>query len=268
MGCVPAARAVRTRGMIHSGLVSVTFRKRSPGEVIALVKQAGLRGIEWGGDAHVPPGELGRAREVRELTAEAGLAVAAYGSYYKAGQSEDDGLPFARVLETAAELGAPAVRVWAGAAGSETTGDDARWRVITDSRRIATEAARAGIRVSFEYHNGTLTDTNESASRLLVEADHPNLLMGWQPAVGRGAEECLEGLRAVRPRLGNVHVFHWGATPDDRRPLAEGGTVWRRYLEEIARAPGDRYALLEFVAGDAPEAFLRDAGTLRLLLEV
>ncbi|MET0262082.1 MAG: sugar phosphate isomerase/epimerase, partial [Rariglobus sp.] len=74
--------------MIYPGLVSVTFRKLSPNEVAGLVKKAGLKGIEWGGDIHVPHGDLARAREVRELTLEHGLKTAAYGSYYRAGQSE------------------------------------------------------------------------------------------------------------------------------------------------------------------------------------
>ena len=43
---------------------------------------------------------------------EAGLAIAAYGSYYRV--EHDDPAPFEPVLATAVELGAPTVRVWAG----------------------------------------------------------------------------------------------------------------------------------------------------------
>src|SRR6185312_13188931 len=100
--------------MISPGLVSITFRALTPAEVIALARQAGLRGIEWGGDIHVPHGNGARAREVKEMTAEAGLTVAAYGSYYRAGQADSSGLTFDAVLETALELGAPLIRVWAG----------------------------------------------------------------------------------------------------------------------------------------------------------
>ena len=49
----------------------------------------------------MPHGNLVRAREVRQLTLDAGLTVAAYGSYYKVNKSETDGLRFATVLETA-----------------------------------------------------------------------------------------------------------------------------------------------------------------------
>jgi 3-dehydroshikimate dehydratase len=46
--------------MIHPGLVSVTFRKLTPVEVAGLVKKGGLKSIEWGGDIHVPHGDLAR----------------------------------------------------------------------------------------------------------------------------------------------------------------------------------------------------------------
>ncbi|MCU0793379.1 MAG: sugar phosphate isomerase/epimerase [Opitutaceae bacterium] len=104
--------------MIHPGLVSITFRKLSPVEIVGLVRKAGLRGIEWGGDVHAPHGDIGRAREVRALTEDAGLKVAAYGSYYRAGWSEANGLSFKHVLDSAVELGAPTIRVWPGNKGS------------------------------------------------------------------------------------------------------------------------------------------------------
>src|SRR3954469_7051647 len=103
---------------LRTGLVSVTFRPLSPQHVVELVRQAKLDAIEWGGDIHVPHGDVAAAREVWTMTLDAGLAVAAYGSYYRAGVSETDGLPFARVLETAVQLAAPTIRVWAGSKAS------------------------------------------------------------------------------------------------------------------------------------------------------
>jgi 3-dehydroshikimate dehydratase len=249
--------------MIYPGLVSVTFRKLSPAEIVALVKKAGLRGIEWGGDLHVPHGDLGRAREVRELTMEGGLATAAYGSYYRAGQSESAGLAFERVLETAVELGAPTIRVWPGAAGSDTVDENGRWKIIEDLRRIAGLAAKAGVSITTEFHGGTLTDTNESAGKLLVEVDHANVFTGWQPHNGEPTEECVEGLREVLPKVSTIHVFHWWPTSAERHALAAGAERWGRFWPLLKQAPGDRYALLEFVPGDEPGAFLRDAATLR-----
>ncbi len=257
--------------MLQSGLVSVTFRKLSPAEIVALVRKAGLRGIEWGGDIHVPHGDLARAREVGELTAEAALAVAAYGSYYKAGHSESAGLRFEPVLETALELRAPVIRVWAGAAGSATTEEEARWRVVADLRRIAETAAKAGVRIAAEFHGGTLNDTNASSNQLLLEVDHPNFYSYWQPLVEMTDAECAEGLTAILPRLAHLHVYQWKLVEQklQRLALVEGTARWAEFLRLPSAAPsfaGERYAMLEFVEGDAPESFLRDAATLKTWL--
>ena len=63
--------------MLYGGLVSITFRQLQPREIITLVQKSGLKGIEWGGDVHVPHGNLHAAREVGHMTREAGLTVAA-----------------------------------------------------------------------------------------------------------------------------------------------------------------------------------------------
>lgn len=247
--------------MLHTGLVSVTFRKLSPSEIVALVAQAGLEGIEWGGDIHVAHGDLPRAREVRRITEDAGLKVAAYGSYYRVGDAEP--VPFERVLESAIELGAPTIRVWAGKIGSEAADAAYRERVIDDSRRIGDLAARHGIAIAYEYHRNTLTDTPASAEKLLAEVAHANVGTYWQPPVEMPVEESVQALRGVLPRLINLHAFWWVSR--ERRPLAEGATTWKRYME-VARGSGRSHSvLLEFVADDSPEAFLRDATTLKEL---
>jgi hypothetical protein len=58
--------------MIIPGLVSITFRKLAPAEIITLVRQADLQAIEWGGDVHVPHGNVRQVREVPRLTEDAG----------------------------------------------------------------------------------------------------------------------------------------------------------------------------------------------------
>ena len=165
----------------------------------------------------------------------------------------------------ALELGAPIIRVWAGTTGSAVADDDARWRVVADLRRVAEQAAKVGVRVATEFHGGTLTDTNASTNRLLVEVDQPNLFTYWQPLLDQSDDEGVAGLRLLAPRLTHLHVYQW-RTVKERRPLAEGAERWRKFLAAAAAIPGDRYAMLEFVAGDAPENFLRDAATLRAWL--
>src|SRR5699024_11543257 len=57
-------------------LCSVTFRERSVEEVIDVAQKAGLQGIEWGADVHVPPGNLRRAMKVYDKTVAAEIGRA------------------------------------------------------------------------------------------------------------------------------------------------------------------------------------------------
>ena len=248
--------------MIKSGLVSVTFRKLSPEEIVDLVAQAGLNGIDWGGDIHVPHGDVKRAGEVRKMTADAGLAVAAYGSYYKVGH-EEDSVPFESVVATAVELGAPTIRVWAGAKGSADVDDGYRGLIVSESQRIADIAAEAGMTVSYEFHECTLTDTNESTVNLLREVARENIRTYWQPPSKREVDYCAEGLQTVLPWLTNVHAYYCDKASGKSLPLAEGEEAWKRYLPIIARTGREHYVMLEFVKDNSPEVFLKDAVTLK-----
>jgi 3-dehydroshikimate dehydratase len=254
--------------MITPGLVSITFRQLDPHEIVDLVKKAGLDCIEWGGDVHVPHGDVARAREAGVLTRDAGLRVSSYGSYYRVGESEKEGPLFRDVLASACELGAPLVRVWAGRLGSADASDSYRRRVVDDALRIARMAAEEEIEVAFEYHGGTLTDTNESALRLLAEVADGGLRTYWQPAVGVTVADRMADLGRLLPHLVRAHVFHWAMDGDklSRRPLSDGRREWTGYLDVIRRAECDIDAMIEFVAGDDRDRFLDDARTLRELL--
>jgi len=248
---------------MKTGLVSITFRKLSPAEVVALVKQAGLDAIEWGGDIHVPHGNLERAREVATLTREAGLESLCYGSYYRLGDSEEKGLSFSSVLDTAAALGVPSIRVWAGAKASAEADEAYRDKVVQNSIAICEQAARHNITICYEFHGYTLTDTQDSARRLLHDAAHPNLKILWQPPNGMDPALSAAGLIEFLPQVHHLHVFHWWPTSADRFPLAAGAENWSRYLNILRNEKRSLPLLIEFVAGDSTEQFLADAATLK-----
>lgn len=246
----------------RTGLVSITFRKESPEALIELVSRAGQAGIEWGGDVHVPHGKIPRAEEVGSRTREAGLEVAAYGSYYRAGEST--GNPdFQAVLDSALALKAPSIRVWAGKRGSADADETYRQLVKDDLARICALSADQNIGISLEFHGQTLTDTADSARDLLESLQCLNLNSLWQPPNGEPLETCLAGLEDMLPHISNVHVFHWGKGWNDRYPLAEGAERWKIYLSRLAGGVQPRWALMEFVKGDDPDQYLRDAAVLQ-----
>ncbi|MEI8242101.1 MAG: sugar phosphate isomerase/epimerase [bacterium] len=248
--------------MIRSGLASVTFRKLDCVAVARLARTAGLAGIEWIGDAHAPAGDLRMAREAASATADQGLAVAGYGSYFRAGEKRADLPEFARVLESAVALGAPVIRSWAGLRPSAQADAAYRARVVKELIEAGALARAAGKKLALEYHAGTLTDDDASALTLARELEGSNVDFYWQPH-NHNLADNLATLRQLVPRLVNLHVFQWqaSATGQDRRPLAEGAAEWPQYLSTLDQSR-DYYALLEFVRNDQPELLHADAATL------
>lgn len=249
--------------MLFSGLVSITFRDLSVAEVIELARTAGIHGIEWGGDVHVPPGDMQHARDVKRQTQNAGLTVNAYGSYYRLLPEADEAHSFEAVLATAVGLGAPVIRVWAGNQPSSDADTAERERIVEETHRIADMAGTQGIDIAFEYHSNTLTDTLDSALDLMKAVDHDHVSTFWQPPNGRPPGENKAGLDVIAKWVSNIHCFHWWPTSQDRHPLADGEDNWRQYLDYIATLPGERSVSIEFVKDGKPEQFLEDAATLK-----
>ena len=222
---------------LSAGLCSVTFRHLDTGAVVELAASAGLEGVEWGGDVHVPPGDPASARSARRRTEDAGLFVASYGSYLfadavSAGQLDP-------VLATASELGTDLVRVWCPFGMEPGAPEPQRAEVAAVLARWVDQAAAVGISLYLEFHGGTLTASAPSARALLDAVGDERLRCGWQrpywdPPAGEGLDAADE-LALLEPWLAHVHVYEWVDTADTapargrRRPLARrprpGGAV-------------------------------------------
>lgn len=254
---------------LRPGLCTVSFRQLDRSAVVAVAAAAGLDALEWGGDVHVPHGDVAAAADARRLSAEAGLQVVSYGSYLFL----DDGAAgrAAEVLDTAEALGAPAVRVW-GALGVEPDASRAERAVVVRAAEAVAEAAgERGLAVVLEFHGGTLTATPASTLALLDAVSAPNLFTGWQPPYWDPLDEAdeLAAIASLAPRLAHVHVYEWD--PDTtRHRLGTAGRRWRQRLAAAARAGAaaeaaglPRSALIEFVPGDDPVVLAEEVATLR-----
>jgi 3-dehydroshikimate dehydratase len=251
--------------MIRSGLVSITFRSYTAEQIITLMCRMGLEGVEWGGDVHVPHGDIKKAVEVGQATRDAGLTVASYGSYYRAGFSAAEGMNFRSVLETAEALGAKTIRVWAGGAGSAQADAKRRANVVADLQRITALAEGSDIEIALEHHSDTLTDQADSALNLLRSVGAGNLRLNWQPQFDTNLAEREESLGLFLPHLSHVHVFYWNCD-GQRQPLEKGLEEWRRYLDIVHGTGRDHFAMIEFVRNDSPEQLHADVETLKNLL--
>jgi len=248
---------------MKAGLVSVSFRGLSTDEVLSAAKACGLEGIEWGGDIHVPCGDLETARRVGEATRNAGIEVVCYGSYCKMTDAECSDLQLQALVETAKALGAPRIRIWAGSCGSADADDGYRAEIVRNTQRLADVAAEAGLDLAFEYHGKTLTDEDGSLLALLRAVDRKNVGTLWQPHILADTDGCVAGLRAVREHVRHFHVFSWTREiPPVRLPLAEGTEKWMRCLDEIETLPGERWLMMEFVQNDDTKQLAEDAACL------
>ncbi|WP_226781612.1 sugar phosphate isomerase/epimerase family protein [Oceaniglobus trochenteri] len=255
--------------MIRPGLCSVTFRDLSPDAVIDLAAETGVAAIEWGGDVHLPPGDMGRAAAIRAAGAARGIDSCSYGSYVRAG-NEGARVDFETVLKSVAALGAGNIRVWAGTARRDKAGEDAFATAAGDLAHMAALAQDRNITVSVEYHRNSLTEEAADTLALLKAAAHPNLFTYWQPVPGRGLARWQAELDLLAPHLGDLHVFHWIMTDEGqkRRPLAEGVEDWRALFHrwQVADAwPHPRTAFLEFVQDDTTARFRDDIRHLHAL---
>jgi len=248
--------------MILSGVASVTFRGHTPQEIIALTVEAGLKGIEWGGDIHVPAGHLEQATTVGRLTREAGLIVSAYGSYYTVGKSRDEGIRFEEVLKTAEALNAPIIRIWAGEKSSIEATKAYRRKVVEETKEIADKAGRRGICLAFEFHDNTLNDTYLASKELLIELAHPHIKTYWQPLHGAGPDINGMGIDLILPWIVGVHIFHWWPRAEVRLPLQDGINDWKQYIFQLSKISETISCNLEFVKDNSPEQFLNDANVL------
>ena len=249
---------------LFPGLVSVTFRQLSVQDIVNLTARAGLDAIEWGGDVHVPHGDLNAARAARVATEHAGLRVAAYGSYYRVATQ----IPApSRTCSLRRWNWARPVSASGPAARERTLPSEAYWdQVVADIRRLAYLAHAGGVDIVLEFHRNTLTDTTESTVRLLELVNHPSVYSYWQPPRGSHLDDNLAALDVLAPWLYGLHVFAWHETTGKRLPLDGRAGNWQQYLQRANALNRDMFALLEFVEDDNPATFLRDAQTLTNLL--
>ena len=259
---------------IAPGLCSITFRALDADAVLAVAVRAGVEGIEWGADGHVPHGGGAAVEALGERCRDAGVEVVSYGSYLgMAPPADDEAAAVEAVLDSAVALGAPMVRIWTEFGVTPASPDDDRSRVTERTATLADAIAERGLMAALEFHPGTLTETAASARLLLGALRRPTVRTHWQPHPSLPTADALSELALIAPHLAHVHVFSWGPGGiGERRALADGVDLWPAALARAERdgapLPGRRYALCEYVRGDDPEQLVADARVLRGWLEV
>lgn len=251
--------------MFKTGVVSVSFRTKSAGEIIEAAARANLPIIEWGGDVHSPAGDVDAANRIKSLCDSASVKLLTYGSYFGIGvnpSSEFDG-----VIASAKALGVDIIRVWGyKKVFSEYASEE--WQTVVKEGRTAAEmAAEAGMKVCLECHNGTVTENFECALKYIEAVGNPALRMYWQYNEKRDFEYNMASARAIAPYTECIHVFNHDEN-GEKASLSAGFEKWRKYLEVFVKESPEKEMplLLEFMPDGKIETLDKEGKALRELV--
>ena len=245
--------------MLELGLVSVSFRDRSPSEIIRAAARCGLSCIEWGSDVHAPCGDAGRLKSIKAECDGAGINCCSYGTYFRIGENSPEEI--FRYISAAKLLGAEILRLWCGGKSALEYSAAEKKALFEECRRLARAAEKENVKLCLECHINTFTDTLSETLELLESVNSPAFGMYWQPNQYKSEDENYEYAKAVCRRAEIVHAFNWQG--EKKLPLALAGQTWRRYLSLF---PG-KTVLLEFMPDGRIESLAEEAEALKKITE-
>ncbi|MBQ2732752.1 MAG: TIM barrel protein [Clostridia bacterium] len=246
--------------MYTLGLCSVSFRKKSPQEIMNAARAAGLSVIEWGSDVHAKKEDLQTLARIASAQAAMGLSCSSYGTYFKLGETPLSELE--AYIGAAAILGTNVLRVWCGSKNSQDFTESEKKALFEECRAAAKTAERYGAVLCMECHGGTYTNECTSALELMQAVNSPSFRMYWQPSQNKTVEENLEYAEKIRDYTVNAHVFNWSGK--EKYPLADGVSTWKKYLAALG---GDKTLLLEFMPDGRLESLSAEAEALKMIAE-
>ncbi len=235
------------------GLCSVSFRKHTPEEILAAMKDAGLSVIEWGSDVHCPPE---KAEALAKLQKQYGIACCSYGTYFRLGVTPLCELE--QYIKAAKALGTDVLRLWCGDKNGEDYTESEKKKLFAACKAAAEIAEKENVTLCMECHNNTYTNAKESAKELLQAVYSPHFQMYWQPNQLRSEAENIAYAKQIADRTVNIHVFNW--TGKEKYPLCDAKDIWKQYLSCFG---GGRNLLLEFMPDDKLESLQREADALK-----
>lgn len=246
--------------MYKIGLVSISFRKYSPKEILCAAVNSGLEFIEWGSDVHAPANDIQNLKNIAKMQKEYNIACSSYGTYFRLGETPLEELP--DYINAAKLLNTDILRLWCGTKASADYSDEEKRKLILQCKSAAKIAEKSDVKLCMECHNGTLTDTVNSASELMNEVNSPSFKMYWQPNQYKSFEENCGYAEKIAPYTEHLHVFNW--LEENRYPLALGISAWKKYLSYFNN---DKTLLLEFMPDDKIESLNAETEALKKIIK-
>ena len=241
------------------GVVSVSFRDRTPDEILKAAQGAGLDCVEWGSDVHAPCRDYERLCEIAELQEKYGLICSSYGTYFRLGQTPIEELD--DYIDAAKRLGTDVLRLWCGTKSRADMTDAECEALLSSCRQAAARAEEHGVLLCMECHRKTFTENPDDAVWLVQSVNSRHFRMYWQPFQWQTVEQNIENAKKIAPYAMHIHVFHWKGS--EKLPLEDAIDEWQGYLGAFS-AP--RTLLLEFMPNGNVEELSGEARALKTIV--
>lgn len=242
------------------GLVSVSFRKNLPEEILSAMKDSDLSVIEWGSDVHAPSDDIQNLNELVKLQKKYGISCSSYGTYFRIGVSEKSEIY--GIIKAAGILGTDIIRLWAGNLSSKEVSGESKEKFFLECKDLSEIAKENGVKFCLECHNHTYTDDKTAAYELIKYVNSPYFKMYWQPNQFKSFDENIACAKLLSPYTENIHVFNWEGK--NKYPLIGAKDAWRTYLSQF---DADKTLLLEFMPDDSIDSLKTEADSLRSITE-
>lgn len=238
------------------GLCSISFRDKSPEEILSAMKNAGLSYIEWGSDVHAPKGDVEKINKIIKLQKKYRIECSSYGTYFRLGETPIEELE--EYIATAKLLGTDILRLWCGDKDSEKYTITEKENLFGVCKKATEIAEKNKVVLCLECHNNTYTQYLSGAIELMEYVNSPSFRMYWQPNQFREFDENIDYAKTISSYVEHIHVFKWRG--QKKFSLNEGIDEWKKFLNCFS---GEHWLLLEFMPDNKIESLNTEADALR-----
>ncbi len=243
-------------------------------EMLALAAQYGYDGIEpRAAGNHNHEVELEASAEqrasFRQQAADAGIAIcclAAGNRYADPADSDAQVEETLQYIDLAADIGAPALRVFGGRLPDGISRESAVSGVAGALSRLAERAGDRGVIVCLETHDDWCSPADVAA--VMARVDHPAIGVNWDAAhpVSKEGWTLADSYSTLRRwiRHAHVHDLHIGSERPDYTAFGTGDVDHKQVLALLRSGGYDGYLSGEWINWEPPDVHLpREIATLR-----
>ena len=243
-------------------------------EVLSVAKGYGYDGIEpriGSGHKHGIEFDTSGAerKEIKQKAIDSGIAfccVATSCQYSRPDKAEQNVEDTLKSIDLAADVGAPAIRVFGGSIPKGLERADSFKLIVDSLRSVANHAKERSVTVCIETHDAWCDPRR--LAEIVKTVDHPAIAANWDimHPVQRGNATMDEAYEVLKPLIKHVH-FHDGTRVDDKAdfmPIGRGEVDHKRAIELLTADNYQGYMSGEWINWQSHDLHLpRELATMK-----